>query len=77
MQVGTTHTPATQKGGYPFYGQPVPLYTDNMRPDPAGMCHACYTVAELGLPEGHPTLTRPDYKGGTYEAALFPIPAGR
>lgn len=74
MKVGTIHTPATLNGGYPYFGQPVTLYTDKVHPDPKGMCHACHTLAELGLQEGHPTFTRPDFKGGTYEAALFPIP---
>lgn len=74
MKVGTIHTPATLSGEYPFCGQPVDLYTSLMRPDPAGMAHACHTVTELGLPKNHPTFTRPDGKGGTYEAALFPIP---
>ena len=68
--IKTIHTPATLKGGYPFFGQPVNLYTCASHP---GQCHACYTVEELGLPADHPTFTRPDYKGGTYEAALFPI----
>lgn len=72
-KVGTIHTPNTKKGGYPYYGNPVNLYLGEG--DPAGMCHACEEPAELGLPESHPTIRRPDLGGGFYMAALFPIPA--
>lgn len=61
-KVGTIHTPNTKKGGYPYYGNPVNLYLGEG--DPAGMCHACEEPAELGLPESHPTIRRPDLGGG-------------
>jgi len=74
MKVGTIHTPATKNTGYPFYGQPVDIHADTTGINPPGMAHANYSPAELGLTSDHPVAIRPDLSGGTYTAALFPMP---
>lgn len=76
--VGMVETPATRENGYPFCGQPAPLYRLDgdiaERIGAEGMLYACRTPKALGLPEGWPTVRLPDYQGGWFDAALFEAP---